>query len=337
VFVRHPSAFLRHAWLELRAEERRLRSTRRELLAAGRSRQAIVDRARSAIDSQLALLERVDRQILPHIPPVARKAAPLERALSRVRHRVASRLGLGRPERPFSAGGYGFETMLEYLVADWCGTNEGERRRELLQEAVAQRVGASSAGRGAAIYVGAGLGRLASAGCDLFDAVMGVDLALPAGALLGLLRGGPLEVGTLHWRGSEDGDDLVRWRRAAIPTPLPPGFHFVVGDACALPIGDGAVDAVVSVFFTDVVPVSKLFSEVARVLRPGGCFISVGPLHYRDDAVAEQYTRAELPSVLERHGLHAEQGTDEFPLAYLAVDRSDFVTYRVFCFSARRG
>jgi SAM-dependent methyltransferase len=109
-----------------------------------------------------------------------------------------------------------------------------------------------------------------------------------------------------------------------------------VGDACALPVEDGAVDAVVSVFFTDVVPASRLFPEVARVLRPGGRFISVGPLHYHGAGVAEQYTRAELPSVLERHGLRAEPGTDEFPLRYLNVDRSDFLTYRVFCFSGRR-
>ncbi|MFF4348993.1 class I SAM-dependent methyltransferase [Streptomyces sp. NPDC001530] len=51
----------------------------------------------------------------------------------------------------------------------------------------------------------------------------------------------------------------------------------VVGDATALPFGDGSVPAVVCVLaHTDVPDYAAVLREVARVLRPGGRFVHLG-------------------------------------------------------------
>src|SRR5580704_9431833 len=52
------------------------------------------------------------------------------------------------------------------------------------------------------------------------------------------------------------------------------GPVLVRGDSRALPLGDGSVSSAVSVWVVHaVVPPQAMFSEVARVLRPGGCYL----------------------------------------------------------------
>jgi ubiquinone/menaquinone biosynthesis C-methylase UbiE len=60
--------------------------------------------------------------------------------------------------------------------------------------------------------------------------------------------------------------------------PMLPGFDlkFVAGDAFALPVESGSVDLVtVAQGLHWLVPYDKFFSEVSRILKPGGAFVAV--------------------------------------------------------------
>ncbi|MBL0278467.1 MAG: class I SAM-dependent methyltransferase [Anaeromyxobacter sp.] len=68
-----------------------------------------------------------------------------------------------------------------------------------------------------------------------------------------------------------------------------PAVRFVIGDAASLPFEDASFDAVVChLFLHHVEPLSPVFREIARVLRPGGTFFAmeptpvVGLLHHAD-------------------------------------------------------
>src|SRR5262249_56433485 len=64
--------------------------------------------------------------------------------------------------------------------------------------------------------------------------------------------------------------------RAAEPHAAP-GVELVLGDAHALPFGDGEFDAVVSVLtHTDFDDAQRVFAEAHRGLRTGGTFVYVG-------------------------------------------------------------
>lgn len=91
-------------------------------------------------------------------------------------------------------------------------------------------------------------------------------------------------------------------------------LHFLAADAVTLPLGAGAVDAVVSFETLEHVPDQPAFlREVARVLRPGGRFLCSTPNRpvttNSDDPAAvstpfhsREFTEAEFVHLLGAHG-----------------------------------
>ena len=63
-----------------------------------------------------------------------------------------------------------------------------------------------------------------------------------------------------------------------------------------------SVSAVVSIYFTDVLPLSVLLKEVKRLLVPGGVFVHFGPLDYHFDDVDERWSVEEVREVFRREG-----------------------------------
>lgn len=108
------------------------------------------------------------------------------------------------------------------------------------------------------------------------------------------------------------------------------GVEVVEADATALPLEDASFDAAVSMFtHTDVGDFGAVLREVARVLRPGGCFVYlgvhpcfVGPhafVHGRDvpelhPGYRDTSYRTEAPGIWVE-GLRAKVGATHLPLA----------------------
>jgi SAM-dependent methyltransferase len=112
-----------------------------------------------------------------------------------------------------------------------------------------------------------------------------------------LLRKGPLSVCDLTTRNASDAASQAHFFEArARPTGarrVPP-VRYAVADATALPFADRSWPLVVSAYFTDVLPLSRLLPELWRVLAPGGRFVHVGPLGYHFDDLAEHLPADEL-------------------------------------------
>ena len=140
-----------------------------------------------------------------------------------------------------------------------------------------------------------------------------------------------------------------------------PGLDFVQGDAENLPFADGSFDAVINVEASHIYPsVENFFSEVARVLRPGGHFlytdfISRVNLPGNDAALAkpplrmvseriidEQVLRglkANSPRSVELINRHLPAVLHRFGREFAVVEGSTFfkdlgrgeLTYRIYC------
>jgi SAM-dependent methyltransferase len=104
------------------------------------------------------------------------------------------------------------------------------------------------------------------------------------------------------------------------------GIPLVRGSAFALPFRDASFDCVISSQVIEHIPYDEvLFSEMKRVLRPGGMLVigtpdydtlgwrTIEPLYgmlqpggYKDEHITH-YTRARLAEILERHGFIYEE------------------------------
>jgi ubiquinone/menaquinone biosynthesis C-methylase UbiE len=132
--------------------------------------------------------------------------------------------------------------------------------------------------------------------------------------------------------------ELVEVYRAVFPNEnYGSNIDYVIADALSLPIPDASLEAVVSIFFTDVIPLSRLLPEVRRVLRPGGRFISVGPLSYHFKDKAEWLTQEEVRFVVEStHEMTFESGDNVFEVSYMDNPGCLRRIYRVWSFVATR-
>jgi len=86
------------------------------------------------------------------------------------------------------------------------------------------------------------------------------------------------------------GLDLSRGMLKVARARLGPQAHLVQGDGERLPLGDGALDAVVSAFvMRNVGDRARVYREVARVLRPGGTFVQLELARPRNAGIRKLY------------------------------------------------
>lgn len=194
------------------------------------------------------------------------------------------------PTRPES----GTNPLLEFsenLFRDWVW---GDREAELTRALVANLVD-QPAGR-LAVY-GAGAGRLA---VDVHQSLASVETwALdlnPLPFLVGerLVRG---ETVTLpEFPVAPHGErDVVLERELRCPFPVREGFAFAFADALRPPFAPASLDTVLTAWFIDAT--GRDFRETAaavnRVLRPGGLWVNLGPLRFKE-SLAQNYTIEEI-------------------------------------------
>ena len=190
------------------------------------------------------------------------------------------------------------------LRRDWSGAQEAEEELKAGLDALLSVMRPNSPK--SILVLGAGVGRRI---CDLAEdcpVVVGVDLSFTmASAFQWLcdreeLTAYQLLTGNFH-RAADECERIDARRDRADGDPI-----YVIGDATRLPFEAEQFDAVVSDYFTDIVPLSNLLPEVARVLRPTGRFYHFGPLGYAFPDHSEHYAIDEIPEVFASHDFTVE-------------------------------
>jgi len=236
------------------------------------------------------------------------------------------------PTRPESSSNPLLE-FSENLFRDWVW---GEKEAELTR-ALAARLLGESPGR-LAVY-GAGAGRLA---VDLHQtlqptATWALDLnPLPLLVAERLIEG---EIVTLPEFpvAPHAEEEVVIMRQLRGPAAVREGFSFAFADALHPPLAPGSLDAVLTPWFVDAT--GRDFRETAaavnRVLRPGGLWVNLGPLRFKQ-SLAENYTIEEIWDLVTSSAFDlAERGRDDIPYFDSPVSGSRRIE-TVFWFAARK-
>jgi carnosine N-methyltransferase len=168
---------------------------------------------------------------------------------------------------------------MQYLYSDW-GPGAAGSDAATIRGEVSRLIALRPPAEGdRVLVVGAGLGRHAADFASKCRDVVAIDLAFEPLWLCTRLMEAPLEFALFQDVAPLDRQGLTLLSSTA-PAVRPAGLSLAVADAAHLPLPDASVSHILSVYFTDLVPLPTLLSEARRVLRPGGSFLHLGPLHY---------------------------------------------------------
>jgi SAM-dependent methyltransferase len=198
-------------------------------------------------------------------------------------------------------------THIHYLYRDWGWPAEpgGENERALASlEAV---IDGQALGR--TLVLGAGGCRLAydlhRRGHSSETLAVDIDPLLLAVAH-SVIRGGTVTLREANAEIDEIEHIAKAWNLKSPDGPLGEDrFHFLLADALAPPFQAGVFDTIVTPWFIDLVPpdLRDFISTTSQALRPGGRWVSIGPLRYMSNMpVARRFTREEVFDLAERAG-----------------------------------
>lgn len=189
----------------------------------------------------------------------------------------------------------------EYLKRDWCWEQDGEEELRTIGSHL-RRCFSTIGRRKRVLVLGGGLARTACELVSEFDEVFVVDNSVSCAYFFGKLRNEDVRFYDINFRNIESPDCMCRALTASVShlAGKAKKVHYALADVARLPFADSFFDCIVSVYFTDIVPLSILIGEVKRLLSAKGSFIHFGPLQYHFDNTAEMFSFDELTNAFKR-------------------------------------
>lgn len=234
-----------------------------------------------------------------------------------------------------------------YLKRDWCGLAPGEQQLSIIESSLKKILQEHLPVTDRALVLGSGLGRIALSLCDHFEDVLATDLSYSMIYFFKeILAGREIDFHEINYNNILYDQDVATPLRASLSSvprsSLPAAtngegtLHSFISDVQKLPLANASIDAVFSVYFTDVMAFRLLFKDIDRCLRPGGIFIHFGPLGYNFSDTGEMLAANEIKNFMQERGYVVLK--DELVEAgHLASDTSLLQTsFRNWVFVARK-
>ena len=233
---------------------------------------------------------------------------------------------------PLERGG---EDLTSALNADWGGGAEAESEVREVCGWAGSLIDQTVRPGGKALFLGAGTGRHVVELAGRFGESWAVDLSVDRTWLFERVLRQPLAFAAFEDGAPMSRDGLTRLARTEPPASSA-HLHLAVADARCLPLADAGATHVVSIYFTDMVPLHQLLPEAWRVLVPGGTFMHVGPLDYAFPDPAWRLAPEELPEAFRRFGFEIDSLRAQ-PMEFRRSSQSGIqVIYRGLVFRARK-
>jgi carnosine N-methyltransferase len=208
-----------------------------------------------------------------------------------------------------------YAIAFDYLRRDWCWLPEGELEIECIVNSIAAQLELVGSGMENVLLTGAGSGRLAWEMRPYFGQVYAMDKSVLMAWQFHQLFKEDIRFYEIHTKNLMNSSDGIRMLRASLlppweaeqPLPEMGPVTYFTGDALAAPLKDQSLSCILSVYFTDVVPLSSYIKEIKRLLKPGGLFIHFGPLDYHFEELTERLSANEVRALFYASGFEWAQ------------------------------
>lgn len=219
---------------------------------------------------------------------------------------------------------FAYTTDLSYLCRDWSQLKPCEQQVATLLNTIEHDLGQYVSSDEPVLVVGAGMGRIAAELCKTYRNVYAIDNSITMASCYHSLLKKDINFFDIQLKGVFKAEDMVFPLKASmnfssgdsltdeqgslncqqqmLTTEIANQLQYVVGNALQMPFADHSMQAIVSVYFTDVFPIKFYLQEIKRVLMPGGIFIHLGPLEYHFNDKAEMYAADEIKEIFIQNG-----------------------------------
>ncbi len=208
---------------------------------------------------------------------------------------------------------YGYD--FNYLERDWSQQPRAQLEISNLMSIVQKAVKHCSGEH--AVVLGAGMGRLATELKAHHKQVTAIENSLGQIAQFYALLQQPNHFWRVNTINTRKDNDLLKKVNLQIPKALladAKSVDYIWADACNSPLADRSVDVLYSIYFSDVVPLTKLLAESKRLLTEGGCFVHLGPLHYHFSDITQHYSLETFCAQLVQHGFVLQHQSEHEPV-----------------------
>lgn len=187
----------------------------------------------------------------------------------------------------------------EYLSRDWSNSDDHQQRKTITEFIENQLQSLSIGSSENALFIGCGNGRYAVDFSDRYEKVRACDKSLMMiWTTLNLKRLKKWDICHKIVRNCRTVEDSIQRETVemsdVLSRKIDEKVEFMVGDVANIRLEDCSVQHIYSIYFTDVLPLKALWSQIDRLLTDQGLFIHFGPLEYFFSNELEMLTTEEI-------------------------------------------